>query len=92
MHTPHERITDLADQILERLKSKSNKNYPPGTVLVVNCVPNSHILEESDWNDAIERVTKAQVHLPFREVFLLETVMSHSTTIYGDRKRRRKPK
>jgi hypothetical protein len=92
VHTPHERITDLADQILERLKSKSNKNYPPGTVLVVNCVPNSHILEESDWNDAIERVTKAQVHLPFREVFLLETVMSHSTTIYGDRKRRRKPK
>ncbi len=91
VHAPDELKTDLADQILERLRSKSNKNYPPGTVLVVNCVPNDPILE-SDWNDAIERVTKAQVHLPFREVFLLETVMSYSTTIYGDRKRRRKPK
>jgi hypothetical protein len=91
VHTGDELKTDLADQIIDRLKSKSNKNYPPGTVLVVNCVPNTLILE-SEWNDAIEQVTKAQLHLAFREVFLLETVMSHSTTLYGDRKRRRKPK
>jgi hypothetical protein len=90
VHTGGELATDLAGQILERLKSKADKNYPPGTVLIVNCVPNSLILEP-EWNDAIERVTKARVHLPFREVFLLEAVMSYSTTIYGDRKRRRKP-
>jgi hypothetical protein len=30
VHTPHERITDLADQILERLKSKSNKTTRRG--------------------------------------------------------------
>jgi hypothetical protein len=92
VHTNDELATDLADQIVERLKSKSDKQYPPGTVLVVNCVPNSLILD-SEWNDAIDRVTKAQAHLAFREVFLLETVMSHSTTLYGHRKRdrRRKP-
>jgi hypothetical protein len=87
VQTPDELATDLAGQILERLKSKSEKNYSPETVLVVNCVPNSLILDD-EWNDAIERVTKAHVHLAFREVFLLETVMSHSTTLYGDRKRR----
>ena len=93
VHTNDELATDLADQIVERLKSKGNRHYPPGTVLVINCVPNCLILH-SEWDDAIERVTKAQVHLPFREVFLLETVMSHSTTLYGDQKRRsrRKPK
>jgi hypothetical protein len=93
VHTNDELATDLAGQIVERLKSKSEKQYPPGTVLVVNCVPNCLILD-SEWNDAIQRVTKSQVHLAFREVFLLETVMSHSTTLYGDPKRgrRRKPK
>jgi hypothetical protein len=53
VHTPDELATDLAGQILERLKSKSDKNYSPGTVLVVNCVPNGLILD-SEWNDAIE--------------------------------------
>ena len=90
-HTPDELATDLAGQILERLKSKSDKNYSQATVLVINCVPDSLILD-SEWNDAIERVTKAQVHLAFREVFLLEPVMSHSTTLYGDLKRVLSPK
>ncbi len=85
LHTPDELATDLACQILERLKSKSAKGYPPRTVLIVNCVANSLILD-SEWNSAVELVTQAQLHLSFREVFLLETVMSHSTTLYGDRK------
>ncbi|MGO9590666.1 MAG: hypothetical protein ACLP3K_11565 [Candidatus Acidiferrales bacterium] len=85
VRTNDELATDLAGQILERLKSKRDKHYPSGTVLIVNCVPNSLILD-SEWNDAIERVTKAQAHQPFREVFLIETVMSHSTTLYGNRK------
>jgi hypothetical protein len=56
-------------------------------------VPNGLILGP-EWNDTIERVTKAKMQLAFREVFLRETVMSHSTTLYRDRKRgrRRKPK
>lgn len=89
----NELVTDLVGQILERLKSKSGKNYPAGTVLIVNCVPNC-LIYDFEWNDAIERVTKAQLHLTFREVFLLETVMSYSATLYGERNRgrRRVPK
>jgi hypothetical protein len=90
VHTPEELAADLAGQILERLKSKSEKNYSPGTVLIVNCVPNSLILE-SEWNDAIARVIKAQSHLAFREVFLIEAVMAYSATLYGNPKRKRRP-
>jgi hypothetical protein len=90
LHTPEELATDLACQILQRLKSKSAKSYPPGTVLIVNCVANS-LIYDSEWNDAIQRVTTAKAHLPFPEVFLFEMVMSHSTTLYGDRKRKRRP-
>jgi hypothetical protein len=89
VHTPEELATDLAGQILERLKSKSAKDYSPGTVLVVNCFTNSLMLL-AEWDEAMERVTKAQRHLAFREVFLIETVMSYSTTLYGTRKRKRR--
>jgi hypothetical protein len=87
VHTPDELAADLAGQIIERLKTKSAKGYSPGTVLIVNCVPNSLILD-SEWNDAIERVTKAQLHLAFREAFLIEPVMSYSATLYGNPKRK----
>lgn len=83
VHRNDELAIDLADQIIERLKSKSAKPYPPGTVLIVNCFANSLILH-SEWEDAIDGVKKAQVHLAFREVFLIETVMSHATTLYGN--------
>lgn len=89
VHSNDELATDLAGQIVERIKSKSDQQYPPGTVLIVNCIPNGLILD-SEWADAIGRVTKAQVHLVFQEVFLLETVMSHSATLYGERKRNRR--
>jgi hypothetical protein len=82
VHTNDELSTDLAAQIIERLKSKSEKSYPPGTVLVINCVTDNLILD-SEWNDAIERVTEARAHLAFREVFLLDILMSHSATLYG---------
>ncbi|MBZ5505148.1 MAG: hypothetical protein LAO78_06655 [Acidobacteriia bacterium] len=38
VHTPDELAADLADQILECLKSKSSKQYPPGTTLIINCI------------------------------------------------------
>jgi predicted Zn-dependent peptidase len=85
VHTNDELATDLAAQILERLESKGSKDYTIETVLIINCIPN-HLILPSEWNDAIERVTKAQVHLAFREVFLVEMVMSYSTMLYGDRK------
>lgn len=87
--TPDELAADLAGQIIERLRTKSAKGYPLGTVLIVYCVPNGPI-RDSEWNDAIERVTKAQLHLAFLEVFLIEPVMSYSVTLYGSRKRKRR--
>jgi hypothetical protein len=89
VHTPDELAADLAGQMIERLRTKSAKGYSPGTVLIVNCVPNSLILA-SEWNDAIERVTKAQMHLAFLEVFLIEPVMSYSATLYGNPKPKRR--
>ena len=89
VHSNDELTIDLAGQMVDRIKSKSAKNYSPSTVLIVNCVTNSLILE-SEWSNAIKRVTEAQ--LDFREVFLIDLLMSHSTTLYGARKRRRKAK
>jgi hypothetical protein len=37
-------------------------------------------------------VKNAHVHRAFREVFLIETDMSHSRTLYGDQKRGRSPR
>jgi hypothetical protein len=89
VHTPDELAEDLAAQIIERLRTKSAKEYPPGTALIVNCVANSPILV-SEWNDAIERVTKAQLHPAFLEVFLIEPVMSYSATLYGNPRGKRR--
>jgi len=94
VHTGGELATDLAGQILERVKSKADKHYSPETVLIVNCVTNTLIFD-SEWDDAIEQVSRARVHLAFQEVFLLDTLAPHSTTLYGNRKReytRRKPR
>ena len=88
VHNGGELATDLAGQILVRLKRKAKKNYPSGTVLIVNCVPDTIILDP-EWNDAVERVTKAELHRGFREVFLFDTLGSHTTTLYGNRKRGR---
>jgi hypothetical protein len=85
VHTNDEIVTDLADQIIERLRAKSGKQYPPRTVLIVNCVPDV-LIREPEWSDAIGRVEKARAHMAFREVFLLDLVMSHSATLYGDRR------
>lgn len=89
VHNNDELASDLAAQIIERLQSKGKKGYSAGTVLVINCVANGIILP-SEWNDAVDRVAKTQAHLAFREIFLIEMVMSHSATLYGHRPRRKR--
>jgi hypothetical protein len=82
--TNDERETDLAAQIIARLKDKTLKGYTPDTVLIVYCVLNGVTLE-SEWNEAVERVQQAQEHHAFREVFLTETsISSFSATLYQD--------
>ena len=86
-----ENAKDLAEQILARLSAKAKKTYPSATVLVVNCIPNCLILED-EWTDAVEQVRKAGSRVEFREVFLLDMFMSHTTTLYCDRQRSPRPK
>jgi hypothetical protein len=90
VHRNDEIETDLAAQILERLREKAAKNYPWNTVLIMQCFCNSLTLE-SEWKDAIQRVENARPSIPFREVFLIENVASLTSTLYGDRKRRVRP-
>jgi hypothetical protein len=70
---------------LQCLKNKSTKNYPAETVLIINCVTNTLMLED-EWDAAIGRVKAAQANLPFVEVFLLDTVTSRSATLHGSGK------
>ncbi len=85
--TNDETETDLAAQIIDRLKSKSAKGYSPDTVLIVYCVLNGVTLEE-EWDEAVNRVTQADAHHVFREVFLIDTgSASYSANLYGDSER-----
>jgi hypothetical protein len=85
--TNNERETDLATQIIARIESKSKKGYAPETVLIVYCVLNGVTLQD-EWDEAVKRVTQADVHHAFKEVFLIDTgSASYSATLYGDQKR-----
>jgi hypothetical protein len=79
-----ERSVDLAKQVLDRLKEKSAKKYPAGTVLIVNCDSDGLLLED-EWDKAVQHVNDAQQHLAFREVFLVEPSWGYSATLYGKR-------
>jgi hypothetical protein len=81
-----ENAKDLAEQILQRLSAKASKPYPSATVLIVNCIPNCMMFED-EWIDAVEQVRKAGPTVAFREVFLLDMLMAHTATLYGDRQR-----
>jgi hypothetical protein len=83
-HVRHENEleADLADQIIARLKCKSTKSYPPNTVLIVDCIANTIVLEP-EWKNVIERVKVAQAHLAFREVFLFDRITPQSATLGG---------
>jgi hypothetical protein len=88
VHHNDEPAADLAGQIIGRITEKAAKNYPPGTALIISCIANG-LLFESEWNDALARVEKAQQHHAFREVFVFESVGLLSTTLHGRQKRRR---
>jgi hypothetical protein len=85
--TNNERETDLAAQIIDRIVSKSKKGYTPETVLIVYCVLNGVTLQD-EWDEVVKRVTQADVHHAFKEVFLIDTgSASYSAALYGDQKR-----
>ncbi len=84
VYTNNEHVMDVSGQVLQCLRQKSTKKYPPGTVLIVDCVAGP--LDQSEWDDAVEEVKNRNLHGAFREVFLCERVMSRSATLYGENK------
>jgi hypothetical protein len=84
-----ENTKDLAEQMVARLSAKAKKTYPPATVLIVNCIPNCLVFED-EWKDAVAQIEDANPRIPFREVFLLDMLMSHTTTLYGEPQRARR--
>jgi len=82
--TPAERAADLADTIIARLQEKTEKGYPPNTVLIIYCVLHG-VTYDNEWNDAIAQVAAANAHHAFAEVFLIETsIAAFSATLYRD--------
>ena len=77
-----ERSEELANNILKRIKEKTDKAYPPGTVLIINCFSGSgNLLLDDEWQKAVELVQQAHLHSAFEEVFLVELMRSYSTTL-----------
>jgi hypothetical protein len=84
INTNNAKTSDLAAQIVDRIKTKTAKSYPPDTVLILYVVLNGMTLRE-EWDGAVKRVKEANAHHEFREVFLIETSStSYSATLYGD--------
>src|SRR5713101_3938648 len=87
VHSNSEIESDLATQVLARIAEKAAKNYPWNTILIIQCFCNTLTLL-SEWEDALKRVAEARPYIPFREVFLIENVGSHTETLYGVRPRK----
>jgi hypothetical protein len=85
--TNDDKVTTLAAQIIDRIKAKTAKRYPPNTVLIMFVVLNGVTYQE-EWDETISRVAQANEHHGFNEVFLIETTVAwYSATLYGDPKR-----
>jgi hypothetical protein len=69
--------TDLAVQIIERLRRKAEKPYPKNTVLIIECIPNAMVFE-AEWQTTIAQVRKEQVPHSFCEVFRFCSILAHS--------------
>ena len=80
VHHVGEIASDLADQILERLRDKTQKGYSSETVLIINCVTNT-LTHEPEWYAAIKEVRRSGLQYGFREVFLVEGRASRTLTL-----------
>ena len=80
-----ENSCELAGFIIKTLKKKIAKNYPPETVLVINC-STFGIMHDDEWTDTIRMVERTDLHKKFREVHLVERLRNHSVTLPGGSK------
>lgn len=89
VHSNNDIQDNLASQIVGRIQSKAAKNYPWGTVLVMQCFPDTLTLE-SEWEAAVHQVKELLPAIPFREVFLIASYGGFSETLWGPQRRKRR--
>ena len=73
---------DLVQKIVERIRAKDTIDYPPDTILVIQCFLD-RIFLEPEWNRSIEQAQQAVVEHRFREVFFCDPVHNYSATIWN---------
>jgi hypothetical protein len=69
------------EQILDVIRVKQAKRYPPSTTLLVRCVVNMPMLDD-EWAYIASAVRKACSSVPFREVILIEPISDQFTTVH----------
>lgn len=65
----------MTRRILKCIAAKNAKNYPPETILVIQCVPEIPILND-EWERAIQKVREGIVHHRFQEIFVFEPYLT----------------
>lgn len=75
---------DLSNKILEMIQVKDAKDYPFGTVLIVQCFLSRGLLQD-EWDHAINLVKNNIVAHKFYEIFLFDANHQYSSTLFGDR-------
>lgn len=76
----HKIIIDLSEQILAALRKKAAKNYPPKTVLVINCQTDGLVLS-NEWEKAIQMARTGATSHGFFEVFVISALLNHSAVL-----------
>jgi hypothetical protein len=84
-----DRVESMMRQVLESIKQKAGKPYPPGTTLVVDYIAPGLILRD-EWEQGVTGVNDALPPRSFQQIFLFEHVGYHSATLYGTRRRLRR--
>lgn len=74
--------TDLTNRILRRIQSKSKKEYPPKTVLLVQCFLDTTFLQ-NEWDDTIDNLIKMRIDHKFYEIFVFDSNSHYTATIPG---------
>ena len=82
VYTNDEAQNDLANRILGRIEAKSEIDYPPKTVLVIQCFLDTLFFQD-EWDDAIEQLRKARTEHRFHEVFVFDSNYHYSATLPG---------
>ncbi len=85
VYSNNELSEDLANKILERIRTKSKKEYPKGTTLIIQCFLDT-LFFESEWAYAMQLVERDAPAHRFPEIFVFESNHHYSFTLYGKKR------